>query len=127
MPFHLLKYSYKGTYTGEGTATTIEREKGQKYDVTRTYRIEEVPVTAEYDQIPVDASSAFPDNMSRAITPFTRKKMIPFEEPYLAGYYADSADVAPEVYAEKYAAAVKTKMASEKHSVHNVNKSKAVF
>lgn len=121
MPFHLLKYSYDGTYTGEGTSFSIERENGKKYDVHRTYSIEEAPVSAEYGSIPVDASSSFPDNMSRAITPFTKKKMVPFNEPYLAGYYADSADVSPDIYAEKYEAAVKSKMASEKASINKVD------
>ena len=121
MPFHLLKYSYDGTYTGEGTSFSIEKENGKKYDVNRTYSIEEAPVSAEYESIPVDASSSFPDNMSRAITPFTKKKMVPFKEPYLAGYYADSADVSPEIYADKYALAAKSKMAAEKATIHKVD------
>lgn len=121
MPFHLLKYSYDGTYTGEGTSFSIEKEHGKKYDVNRTYSIEEAPVSAEYESIPVDASSSFPDNMSRAITPFTKKKMVPFKEPYLAGYYADSADVSPEIYADKYALAAKSKMAAEKATIHKVD------
>ena len=120
MPFHLLRYSYEGNYSGEGTSFAIETEHGKKYDVTKTWQIEEVPVSAAYDSIPVDASSSFPDNMSRAITPYTKKKMVPFKEPYLAGYYADSADVPPEIYADKYAAAVKSKMATEKPKVKKV-------
>ena len=49
----ILKYSYDFKYTGEGTSNTIEREKGKKYDVFRTYRIEEAPIKADYDFIPL--------------------------------------------------------------------------
>ncbi|MBR5337994.1 MAG: hypothetical protein IK152_08410 [Lachnospiraceae bacterium] len=122
MPFHLLRYSYDIKYTGEGTSNTVEREHGKKYDVFRTYRVEEAPIKAEYDFIPVDASSSFPDNMSRALCPFTKKKLKQFKEPYLAGYYADSSDVPAELYADKYANVIKQSVVKDgKMNIHNVD------
>ena len=122
MPFHLLKYGYDFNYTGEGTSNTTETVKGKRYDVFRKYRIENAHINADYDFIPVDASSSFPDNMSRAICPFTKKKLVDFKEPYLAGYYADSADVPPELYKDKYANVVKQSIVKEgKLKLHNVD------
>ncbi|MBE6015073.1 MAG: zinc ribbon domain-containing protein [Lachnospiraceae bacterium] len=113
MPFHLLKYSAHGNYSGEGTESTIITEKKKKYDVVRKYAITNAPVDIDYDFIPVDASSSFPDSISRAICPYTKSKLKEFKESYLAGFYADSSDVPPELYTEKYEAMVKRDIASK--------------
>lgn len=103
MPFHLLRYSGKGTYKGKASNTRIETQNGVKYDVTRTYEIE-APAEIDYDFIPVDASASFPDSMSRALSPYRAKDMVDFQLPYLAGYYADGTDVPVEIYGSKYGA-----------------------
>ena len=48
--------------------------------------------------IPYDASSAFDDSLADEIAPFHLKKMKEFKPAYLAGFYADSADVDVTAY-----------------------------
>ncbi len=51
--------------------------------------------------IPYDGSRNFDDSIAEEIAPFRRKDMIPFNPAYLAGMYADRANVEPHVYEEE--------------------------
>ena len=51
-----------------------------------------------YGDIPYDASSSFDDEIAGTIAPFSAKKLKPFKPAYLAGFYADTADVDRVVY-----------------------------
>ncbi|MBE6128207.1 MAG: hypothetical protein E7185_02920 [Erysipelotrichaceae bacterium] len=51
-----------------------------------------------YGGIPYDASSAFDDSLADELAPFHEKKMRDFAPGYLAGFYADQADVTSESY-----------------------------
>ncbi|MCF0135595.1 MAG: hypothetical protein HUJ69_04150 [Lachnospiraceae bacterium] len=66
------------------------------------YRVDEIQatITAASGQIPyyTDASSALEDAITEAIQPFPPQEIIPFNPAYLAGFYADQADVPPEKY-----------------------------
>lgn len=113
MPFHLYRYTYDGTWEGKGTTFKIETENRKKYDVTRTYNVAS-SVAVDYNYIPADASSSFPDGMGRAVCPYHHSDMVDFKEPYLAGFYADSSDVDPELYSEKYESIVLNDMSKKK-------------
>ncbi|MBQ8995050.1 MAG: hypothetical protein IJ091_04475 [Oscillospiraceae bacterium] len=102
MPFTLFSYKYHGKYTGPGTMSFVDRRGRTDYDVYREYELQDAPVTVDYNFLPVDGSSAFPDSMSRAVLPYTNRKLIPFDYPYYAGFYADSADVDMHIYEDKY-------------------------
>ena len=112
MPFHLFRYSGKGTYNGKATNTRVETREGRKYDVTRTYLVE-APAEIDYDLIPADASASFPDPMSRALTPYRAKDMVDFQLPYLSGYYADGKDVPESLYSTKFEAIAKNDIKSK--------------
>lgn len=51
--------------------------------------------------IPQDASSSFDDEISSQISPFNKEDMKEFNPAYLAGFFADTADVDAEIYTEK--------------------------
>ena len=51
--------------------------------------------------IPYDGSRNFDDSIAEEIAPFRRKDMIPFNPAYLAGMYADRANVEPHVYEDE--------------------------
>ena len=69
--------------------------------------LEEVEVTAnidtEYDGITYDASSSFDDRLGDEVAPFEKKFEKPFSTAYLAGFFADTADVPAEVYSRSAA------------------------
>lgn len=48
--------------------------------------------------IPYDGSRNFDDSIAQEIAPFSRKDLIPYNPAYLAGMYADRANVDAEVY-----------------------------
>ena len=97
MPFYVYEYRTEGTWQGTASYTTLEG----KYDVTRTYSLTAEP-NAKIGSLAVDASAAFPDTMSRGVSPFNDNKEDKFSPAYLSGYYADAGDVDPEVYSSRF-------------------------
>ncbi|MGN0341245.1 MAG: hypothetical protein ACI4DO_00465 [Roseburia sp.] len=67
------------------------------YQITEDY-ILSGKVDAYYKGISFDASSSFADNISENIAPFDVKGMSQFYPAYLAGFYADTADVEESLY-----------------------------
>ena len=55
-------------------------------------------LNAEYNGITFDSASEFDDRISDSIAPFKTEDFKYFTPGYLAGYYADTADVGSEVY-----------------------------
>lgn len=53
---------------------------------------------ADYEGVAFDASSSFSDSLSSAIAPYDTKEKKPFDEGYLAGFYADTSDIPEFVY-----------------------------
>ena len=56
-----------------------------------------------YENITMDASSLFPDDLSSKVAPFDSADMKPFSMGYLSGFYADLPDVDYGVYRDKIA------------------------
>lgn len=67
------------------------------YDYKRTYDYT-VKVFGECSTGSYDASENFDDTIAADIAPFYENKLVDFKESYLAGYYADKADVEIETY-----------------------------
>lgn len=79
---------------------SVEYSTEGKYDYTRHY---EYHVQVDDKQIKsgdYDASLALDDSISRAIAPFREDDAVPFNEAYLAGFYADKASAPVENYEE---------------------------
>lgn len=55
-------------------------------------------VNCHYKGMSYDASSSFDDSLSEAIAPYDVKNMKAFTPSFLSGFYADTADVASDVY-----------------------------
>ena len=55
-------------------------------------------IDGEYEGVPYDASSCFDDTISDMLMPFDKKNLVEFHPGYLAGFYADRADVPPSKY-----------------------------
>ncbi len=66
----------------------------------RVYDSYTVPVKLEGATygVPYDASRAFDDSIAAELTPFRKEDLKEFREEYLAGFYADKADVGPGRY-----------------------------
>ena len=61
---------------------------------------------AAYREISYDASAAFDDRIHEAIAPFEEEGMQPFTPGFMAGFYADIADVPSDIYLDDAEAAV---------------------
>lgn len=49
-----------------------------------------------FEHITTDASSAFEDSCSQRLEPYNLSELVPFDEDYLSGFYADISDVNPD-------------------------------
>lgn len=68
-----------------------------KYDYSETYDVH-AQVGGPVEGAVYDASAAFDDTLAAQIAPFDQKGAKPFDEAYLAGFYADKATASPQVY-----------------------------
>lgn len=76
-----------------------EQVQNGDYIVDSDYQVT-VTIHGGCHGIACDASSSFDDHVAEMIAPYSAKKMVPFNPAYLAGFYADTADVPAETYAE---------------------------
>lgn len=100
---------FRGTYIPYWLYKVDFPETSELRAVTEDVRGDEVTettydITAEikggYQGLPYDASSCFDDTISDMLMPFDKKKLIEFDPAYLAGFYADRADVSPMKYVD---------------------------
>ncbi len=97
---YLPYWDYEISQGAEGDGVTFEATKtnGEYVD---TYRIT-VPLAARLEGIQYDASSSFDDSIGEEIAPFgDKRQQKDFLPGYLAGFYADTADVPAEIYEDK--------------------------
>lgn len=78
----------------------IEKYTSGSYDYTDEY-IAHPDITNMVIPVPQDASASFDDEISSQIAPFKKEDMVDFNPAYMAGFFADTADVEADVYAEK--------------------------
>lgn len=95
MPYWFYNVSQKGPGRVKGT----DCYRSGDYVITDHYNLD-FYVDSEYDHISFDSSASFADNLSTAIAPFDVRKAKEFTPAFLSGFYADTADVIPEVYTE---------------------------
>lgn len=93
IPYWMYQIDFPEPVSYEATKKT---RKGGKITET-TYEVE-AEVNGSYEGIPYDASSCFDDTISDMLMPFDKKKLVDFHPGYLAGFYADRADVPAEKY-----------------------------
>jgi len=94
MPYWIYSLTQKGVFAMKGEKY---RREGN-YNVTRYYRMTG-ELDASYEGITHDASSEFSDDISESAAPYDTKRIQPFYPSYLSGFYADTGDVSPELYA----------------------------
>lgn len=88
---------YRLTYGGRALIRGSESERKGDYVYKYNYDLN-ADVDMEYRGISYDASSSFNDPVSETIAPYHAVRMRPFTPSFLCGFYADTADVAPDVY-----------------------------
>ncbi len=93
MPYWAFHITQQGSLSLNGTQTYRRGD----YVYTDHYNLGGY-LDAYYKGLSYDASSSFADEISEAVAPFDVKGMKAFTPAYLSGYYADLADVSPEVY-----------------------------
>ncbi|MCR4717713.1 MAG: hypothetical protein K5656_11105 [Lachnospiraceae bacterium] len=86
---------YKGEQKGEVSFYVNDKPKKNQ---TEYYYHVKGGIDMTYEGMVHDASSSFPDSMSEQIAPYDMSKLRDFAPGYYAGFFADAADVASEVY-----------------------------
>jgi uncharacterized membrane protein YgcG/predicted RNA-binding Zn-ribbon protein involved in translation (DUF1610 family) len=95
VPYWVYTIAQEGTVTLKATDTYRRGD----YVYTNHYAISDY-VSASYKGLSYDASSSFDDRISETIAPFDSHEMLAFAPSYLAGFFADTADVPAKVYTE---------------------------
>ena len=95
MPFWTYQTSKRGNVSMNGTRTYYRGD----YKYTENHALS-ADVDMEYDNVSFDASSNFADNLSQGISPFDHSQQQDFTPSFLSGFYADTNDVADNIYQE---------------------------
>ncbi len=92
VPFWL--YSCTGTVQANYRATRIHTWSDSQYRYMKTdYYLLTRTGSANFTNIPIDASRKMDDDIMESIEPFNFSQMVPFNSAYLSGFYADKYDV----------------------------------
>ncbi len=93
MPYWSYNISQQGpvTLNGEKSYTRGNYRYTDYYDLIGD-------IDASYQHLTYDASSSFSDNISERIAPFYTGELKEFTPSFLSGFYADTADVASDLY-----------------------------
>lgn len=94
MPYGIYTAEHHGTQVNKGSKYSHHKGNYDYYD-ENTIKAE---IDAIFEGISFDLASQFQDNFSQAIAPFNFKEALPFDVKYLSGFYADSYDVAKDLY-----------------------------
>lgn len=87
-------------FTNNPELTVKESYTSGNYDYTDEYKAEP-QLRGVRIPIPQDASASFDDEISAQISPFNKDDMVEFNPAYMAGFFADTADVDADVYTDK--------------------------
>ncbi len=91
----------------------VETYTSGSYDYTNEYKVHPNIVNTVIP-VPQDASASFDDEISSQIAPFKKEDMEDFNPAYLAGFFADTADVDADIYSEQAMAM------AQNHVIRNV-------
>ncbi len=90
-------WAFYVTQKGELRLHGIKSHRSGDYIITEHYSLGG-NLDAYYKGISYDASSSFSDSISECLAPYDVKGMKAFTPAFLSGFYADTADVAPDTY-----------------------------
>ena len=93
MPYWIYDVKQEGQLSFDGKKRKWEYD----YDITSYYKLEG-ELSAQYEGITYDASSSFPDDMSKNVAPYKLNALSEFSPVYLSGFYADASDLEASVY-----------------------------
>lgn len=93
---------YNVQQTGKATVYAKDYYNTSDARVEETYEVVSY-VSNHFEELAVDASSLFPDDLSSMVAPFYATGMKPFVTGYLSGFYADLPDVDYDVYKDRMA------------------------
>ena len=93
MPFWMYDYNFDGDYKVVGTK---EYTQGH-YEITEIHQLTG-QVNSTCHGVSFDGSSSLDDEISQAVIPYDTEEIKDFQPSYLCGFYADSGDVASQVY-----------------------------
>lgn len=92
VPFWL--YDCASIYTARYRATRVQHWMDAHYTYTKTdHYLLTRATSADFSNIPMDASSKFGDATMESIEPFDFSNMVDFDTAYLSGFFADKYDV----------------------------------
>lgn len=95
VPFWL--YDCSGDFSGNYRATRIRTWSDSRYHYTKTdHFLLKRRARAEFQRIPMDASTKMEDAFMESIEPFDYEKLTDFDTAFLSGYLADKYDVPSE-------------------------------
>lgn len=94
MPYWLYSFSFKGKMAYNGESARMQQSGSVVHDY---YEIKS-DVDMHYNGISYDASSAFYDTFSSAISPYDRAEYQEYKPGYMSGFYADASNVPSDTY-----------------------------
>ena len=90
-------WTYDVSFNDSVPLTGIKRYRRGDYVYEEEYEVQ-ADLKGLYGGIPYDASSSFDDSLADELAPYHSKAVKTFQTPYLAGFYADRADVPADAY-----------------------------
>ena len=93
-------WMYQIEYSNRATVPAIKTYTKGNYEYTDRYSVS-VQMDGDTYGVPYDASQSFDDQIAEELAPFNKDNMKLFQEEYLAGFYADRANVSAEEYKEE--------------------------
>ena len=91
IPFWLYDLKVSGSIDMMGSIITTWSSGSTHYTKTDRYRIKRSG-DMQYNNVPVDGSSRFDNNIMNSIEPFQYSDLVPYNHAYLSGFYAEKYD-----------------------------------
>ncbi len=95
VPFWLFDADAEADIRYKGSKSNAWEQNNLSYTDTKYYSIVRSG-TISFNNVPVDGSSAMPDELMQSIEPFDMEEAVDFQSAYLSGYMADRYDVSAE-------------------------------
>ena len=88
VPFFLYDYDAECDFEGEGIKKRVWRTGNTEHTETSYYLVKR-DMEIDFEQIPVDASTAMDDSVMDLMEPYDYKQMEDFEPKYISGFYSE--------------------------------------
>ena len=95
IPFWLYNINVSGDIVMDGKTVETWTRGDTHYTKTNTFQVTRGG-TMDFENIPVDGSTRFDNDIINTIEPFNYDEMIPYNHAYLSGFYAEKYDEDPE-------------------------------